>query len=75
MSETRVRDIEIVEMDKHNIYEVSWKNREDAYAETNQKEEFDNYIDAYLQYEHLQKLDIKATLRVILLPLPRIIGD
>ncbi len=71
MEGTRKREFTLLEIDDHKMYEVSWNNKEGE----PQKEDFDNYIDAFMQYEHLGNMKIKAVLKLTLLPLPKLKGE
>lgn len=71
---TRTQKFHILEVDGNMIYEVSWDESDGVDNVIKQEETFDNYFDAFHQYEHLGKLDVKATLKLRLLPLPTLKG-
>lgn len=78
---TRSKTFHILEVDGQEMYEVSWDNHDTCGNTTAEVSTFDNYIDAFHQYEHIQKL--KSTnpyisnpkLKITLLPLPNWEGD
>ena len=69
----RTRTFDIAERDKYNIYEVTWDwDKSEEMTEAC----FDNYTDAYLQYEHLKKLNVEnVKLSVVLLPFVNVVGE
>lgn len=72
MEEIRTRKFEITERSGYNIYEVTWDWDE---SEEMTEAYFDNYTDAFYQYEHLKKLNMEnVKLSVVLLPFVNV-GD